>query len=113
MNSGTSYWSKTLIETIYGNLQGLKSSQLKQLQRLYHQRLPGDRTTPEFAQRLAAISVEINQPVCAYINRRDRCNSCGVHTRQTQSRRWNCRAMERNDSAVFAVLLPTEARTAQ
>lgn len=74
------------IETIYGNLQGLKSSQIKQLQRLYQQRLPGDRpTTPEFAQRLAAISTEINQPVCAYVNRRGQVIRVGVGTpRQTQ-----------------------------
>ena len=83
---GQIYWSITLIETIYGNLQGLKSSQLKQLQRLYHQRLPGDRiTTTEFAQRLAAISTEINQPVCAYINRRGQVIRVGIGTpRQTQ-----------------------------
>ncbi|WP_253188387.1 GTPase HflX [Leptolyngbya sp. 'hensonii'] len=69
------------IETIYGHLQGLKSSQLKQLQKLYHQRLPGDRlTTSEFAQRLAAISTEINQPVCVYINRRGQPIRVGVGT---------------------------------
>ncbi|NES95868.1 MAG: GTPase HflX [Desertifilum sp. SIO1I2] len=74
------------METIYGNLQGLKSSQIKQLQRLYHQRLPGDRiTTPEFAQRMAAISTEINQPVCSYINRRGQVIRVGVGSpRQTQ-----------------------------
>jgi GTP-binding protein HflX len=74
------------IETIYGHLQGLKPNQLKQLQRLYHQRLPGDRfTTPEFAQRLAAISSEINQPVCAYVNRRGQVMRVGVGTvQQTQ-----------------------------
>ncbi|MFM5983489.1 MAG: GTPase HflX [Sphaerospermopsis kisseleviana] len=74
------------METIFGNLQGLKSSQLKQLQRLYHQRISGDRmTTPEFAQRLAAISTEINQPVCAYLNRRGQVIRVGVGTpRQTQ-----------------------------
>ncbi|HIK28244.1 MAG TPA: GTPase HflX [Oscillatoriaceae cyanobacterium M7585_C2015_266] len=74
------------IETIYGNPQGLKPSQLKQLQKLYHQRLPGDRlTTPEFAQRLAAISTEIGEPVCAYINRRGQVIRVGVGTpRQTQ-----------------------------
>ncbi len=59
------------IETIYGNLQGLKSSYIKQLQRLYEKRLPGDRLiTPEFAQDLSTISTEIHHPVCAYINRR-------------------------------------------
>lgn len=74
------------IDTIYGQLQGLKPSQLKQLQRLYHQRLPGDCvTTAEFAQRLAAISTEINQPVCAYINRRGQVMRVGVGTvSQTQ-----------------------------
>jgi len=74
------------IETIYGNLKGLKSSQLKELQRLYNQRLPGDRlTTPEFAQRLGAISTEIGQPVCAYINRRGQIIRVGIGTpRQTQ-----------------------------
>jgi len=74
------------IETIYGQLQGLKPNQLKQLQRLYHQRLPGDcLTTPEFAQRLAAISTEIAQPLCAYINRRGQVIRVGVGTvRQTQ-----------------------------
>ncbi|MEH2054639.1 MAG: GTPase HflX [Nostoc sp.] len=64
----------------------MKSSQLKQLQRLYHQRIPGDRiTTPDFSQRLAAISTEVNQPVCAYINRRGQVIRVGVGTpRQTQ-----------------------------
>jgi GTP-binding protein HflX len=59
------------METIYGNIQGLKSSYIKQLQRLYEQRQPSDRLiTPEFAQTMAAISTEIHQPVCSYINRR-------------------------------------------
>ncbi|WP_348519743.1 hypothetical protein [Anabaenopsis sp. FSS-46] len=83
---GAIYWSETPIETIFGNLQGLKSSHLKQLQRLYHHRIPGDRiTTPEFSQRLAAISTEINQPVCAHLNRRGQVMRVGVGTpRQTQ-----------------------------
>ncbi|NJL01688.1 MAG: GTPase HflX [Spirulinaceae cyanobacterium SM2_1_0] len=74
------------METIYGNLQGLKSSQVKQLRRLYQQRLPGDRfTTPEFAQRLAAISTDLQQPVCTYINRRGQVIRVGVGSpRQTQ-----------------------------
>nr|WP_202896007.1 GTPase HflX [Iningainema tapete] len=59
---------------------------MKQLQRLYHQRIPGDRiTTSEFSQRLAAISTELNQPVCAYLNRRGQVIRVGVGTpRQTQ-----------------------------
>ncbi len=74
------------IETIYGNLQGVKSNQLKQLQKLYHQRLPGDRlTTSEFAQRVASISTEVGQPVCVYINRRGQIIRVGIGTpRQTQ-----------------------------
>lgn len=64
----------------------MKTSQIKQLQRLYHQRLPGDRiTTAEFAQRIAAISSEISQPVCTYVNRRGQVIRVGVGTlRQTQ-----------------------------
>jgi len=48
--------------------------------------LPGDRfTTPEFAQRLAAISTDLQQPVCAYINRRGQVIRVGVGTpHQTQ-----------------------------
>lgn len=74
------------IDTIYGSLQGLKPSQTKQLQRLYHQKVPGDLfVTSEFAQRLAAISTEIDQPICAYINRRGQVIRVGVGTpRQTQ-----------------------------
>lgn len=53
---------------------------------MYHQRLPGDRiTTPEFAQRLAAISTDINQPICTYVNRRGQVIRVGIGTpRQTQ-----------------------------
>jgi GTPase len=56
------------------------------LQTLYHQRLPGNRLlTLEFAQRLAAISTEIDQPVCAYLNRRGQVVRVGVGTpQQTQ-----------------------------
>ncbi|MEM9217746.1 MAG: GTPase HflX [Cyanobacteria bacterium P01_F01_bin.150] len=69
------------METLFGKLQGLKSSQVKQLKRLYHQRLPGDRiTTSEFAQRLAAISHRIRQPLCAYVNRRGHVIRVGVGT---------------------------------
>ncbi|NJM27828.1 MAG: GTPase HflX, partial [Pseudanabaena sp. RU_4_16] len=69
------------METIYGNLQGLKSSQLKQIQRLYRQRLPlANFTTPEFAQRLAAISTEIKQPICVFVNRRGQIIRVGLGT---------------------------------
>ena len=71
---------------IYGNIQGLKSSQIKQLQRLYHQRIRGDcLTTAELAERIAAISTEIKQPLCVYLNRRGQVIRIGVGTpRQTQ-----------------------------
>ena len=66
-------------ETIYGNIQGLKSSYIKQLQRLYEQRQPGDRLiTSEFAEQLAAISTEIHQPICCYINRRGQISRVAV-----------------------------------
>lgn len=79
-------WLGVHIETVYGHLQGIKSSQLKQLQRLYQLRLPGDRiTTPEFAQRVAAISADLGQPVCVYVNRRGQVIRVGVgNLRQTR-----------------------------
>ncbi|MGK7917348.1 MAG: GTPase HflX [Prochloraceae cyanobacterium] len=53
---------------------------------MYHQRFRSDNfTAPEFAQRLGAISTEINQPVCTYVNRRGQVIRVGVGTpRQTQ-----------------------------
>lgn len=61
----------SLMEKVYGNIQGLKSSQIKQIKQLYDQRQESDRfVTPEFASLLAAISTEIHHPVCSYINRR-------------------------------------------
>ena len=74
------------IDTIYGQSQRLKSSQIKQLKRLYHQHLPGDRLlTAEFAQRLGAISLDLKQPLSVYLNRRGKVIRVGVGTpRQTQ-----------------------------
>ncbi|MEL6470654.1 MAG: GTPase HflX [Cyanobacteria bacterium J06623_4] len=74
------------MEKIHGELKGLKASQIKALQRIYHQRLPVDRvTTPEFAQRLAAVSTDINQAICAYIDRRGHVIRVGVGSpRKTQ-----------------------------
>jgi GTPase len=44
------------MQNIYGNIQGLKSTKIKQLQRLYEQQQPRDRfIISEFAQALAAI----------------------------------------------------------
>lgn len=74
------------IDTIYGNIQGLKQNQIKQLKRLYQQRMTSDcLTDSEFAERIASISTEINQPLCTYINRRGQIIRVGVGTpRQTQ-----------------------------
>ena len=48
--------------------------------------MPGDTVvTPEFAQRLAAISTDLNQPVCIYLNRRGQVIRVGVgNALQTQ-----------------------------
>ncbi|WP_353674821.1 GTPase HflX [Synechocystis sp. LKSZ1] len=53
---------------------------------MYHQRLPGHcLATGELAQRLGAISTELNQPVSVYVNRRGQVIRVGVGTpRQTQ-----------------------------
>ncbi|WP_069790157.1 GTPase HflX [Cyanobacterium sp. IPPAS B-1200] len=74
------------IAPIYGNLQGIKPNQLKQLQRLYQQRIRSDRlTTSEFAERIASISSDLKQAVCVYLNRRGQVIRVGVGTpRQTQ-----------------------------
>lgn len=48
---------------------------------MYRQRLPlSSFTTPEFAQRLAAISTEIKQPICAFANRRGQIIRVGLGT---------------------------------
>lgn len=52
------------MQNIYENLQGIKSSPLKKLQRLYEERQPADRFMMlEFAQTLAAITSEIHYPI--------------------------------------------------
>ncbi|HIK37868.1 MAG: GTPase HflX [Geminocystis sp.] len=66
-------------EKIYGSLQGLKPSEIKQLQRLYHQRIRSDRlTTVELAERVAAISAQLNKAVSVYLNRRGQVVRVGV-----------------------------------
>lgn len=57
--------------TVYGNLQGLKASQIKQLEQLYEEMLPSDRfITSEFAEQVTALSQVIHQPICCYVDRR-------------------------------------------
>ncbi|MBW4422412.1 MAG: GTPase HflX [Myxacorys californica WJT36-NPBG1] len=65
--------------TVYGDLQGLKSSQIKQLEQLYQERLPSDRfITPEFAEHIAALSQAVHHPLCCYVNRRGQVIRVGV-----------------------------------
>ncbi|HEY9880886.1 MAG TPA: GTPase HflX, partial [Leptolyngbyaceae cyanobacterium] len=74
------------METVAGNTQGLKSSQLKQLQQIYNQRQASDSwVTPEFAERLGALSHAISRPVCCYLDRRGQVIKVAVGTpAQTQ-----------------------------
>lgn len=74
------------MQKIYGNVQGLKASQIKRLQELYEQNQPVDRfITPEFAQALATIGQQIHHPICCYINRRGQVIRIAVGTpSQTQ-----------------------------
>ncbi|HEY9735525.1 MAG TPA: GTPase HflX [Trichocoleus sp.] len=72
--------------TVSGHTQGLKSSQIKQLQQLYEQRQASDSwVTPEFAERLGAISQTIARPLCCYLDRRGQVLQVAVGTpAQTQ-----------------------------
>jgi GTPase len=46
--------------TVYGNLQGLKASYIKQLEHLYEERLPSSQfVTSEFAKQIAALSQDV------------------------------------------------------
>ncbi|MEH2123754.1 GTPase HflX [Nostoc sp.] len=74
------------MQKIYGNVQGIKASQIKRLQELYEQNQPADRfITPKFAQALATISQQIHHPICCYINRRGQVIRIAVGTpSQTQ-----------------------------
>lgn len=59
---------------------------MRRLSHLYRRSLPSDIfTTPEFAQRLAALSAEIKVPLCVYVNRRGQIVKVAVGTpHQTQ-----------------------------
>jgi GTPase len=71
---------------VYGDLHGLKSSHIKQLEQLYQERLPSDRfITPELAEQLSALAQAIRHPICCYFNRRGHVVRVGVGTlMQTQ-----------------------------
>uniref|UniRef100_B8HNY1 GTPase HflX n=1 Tax=Cyanothece sp. (strain PCC 7425 / ATCC 29141) TaxID=395961 RepID=B8HNY1_CYAP4 len=64
----------------YDNIQGLKSSQIRQLEQLREQQQPGHLITLDFAQQLVSLSQTIHQPICCYINRRGQVVRIGVGT---------------------------------
>lgn len=57
------------MQKIYGNIQGIKASQIKQLQQLYKQNQSADRLiTPEFAQALLiATDSEVKEAFLTYL----------------------------------------------
>ncbi len=56
---------------LYGNTNGLKSSEEKRLLNLYRRRVPTDRIiTPELARSLTEISGEIRRQICTLIDRK-------------------------------------------
>jgi GTP-binding protein HflX len=72
--------------TVYGDFQGLKPNQIKQLEHLYEERLPSNHfITSEFADQLTMLSQAVRQPLCCYVNRRGQVVRVGVGTpMQTQ-----------------------------
>ena len=56
---------------VFGNTQGLKASQVRQLEHLFRRRLPPERlVTQEIARELAALSAEIGRRVALLVDRR-------------------------------------------
>ncbi|MBI2413091.1 MAG: GTPase HflX [Deltaproteobacteria bacterium] len=56
---------------VYGNLLGLKPSQIKAIERIYNRRVPADRLiTPELARYITEISRELRRQIGLIINRR-------------------------------------------
>ncbi|GAB4241469.1 MAG: GTPase HflX [Elainellaceae cyanobacterium] len=74
------------METVFGNLRGLKSIYIKQLQQLYQQRQTGSQLiSPEFVQQLVTSSQTIEQSLCCYLDRRGQVVRVAVGTpAQTQ-----------------------------
>ena len=60
-----------LLIQVYGNTQGLKASQVRQLERLFDRRIPADQLlTNEFARHLTEISADIRRQVGVLVDRR-------------------------------------------
>ncbi|GAP98130.1 GTPase HflX [Leptolyngbya sp. NIES-2104] len=67
--------------TVYGQLQGIRSTHIKQIEKLYDTRFASDSLiTSEFAEQLAALSHLIHQPICCYVNRRGQVLRVGIGT---------------------------------
>lgn len=65
------YSGDNTIAQIYGNLLGLKPSQIKAIERIYNRRVPADRLiTPELARYITEISRELRRQIGLIINRR-------------------------------------------
>ncbi len=66
---------------VFGNTQGLKASQVRQLERLFRRRLPADRIlSNEFARNLTEISHEIRRQVGVLVDRRGQVSEVMVGT---------------------------------
>ncbi len=58
------------MEELFGNKEGLKPSENKALQALYHRRVPADRwLSPELARRMTELSREMNRQVGVLVDR--------------------------------------------
>jgi GTPase len=59
------------METVAGHTQGLKTNQIKQLQKLYEQRHASSGWVAlDFAEQLGELSQAIDRPLCCYLDRR-------------------------------------------
>lgn len=67
------------MQRIFGNTQGIRGTQLKQLEQLYDQR-QDSLITQAFAVQLVGLSQTIRQPLCVYLNRRGQVIRVGVGT---------------------------------
>jgi GTP-binding protein HflX len=59
-----------IIPSVYGNISGLKKSEIRSLERIYRRRIPKDRIlTAEFARYIAGCSSAVNRQVGAIVDR--------------------------------------------
>ncbi len=59
------------MKSLYGNTQGLKSNQLRRIEKLYQRRIPPHQiVTPEFARQLSELSHETNRQIGVLIDRK-------------------------------------------